>query len=134
MAARITRSSSPSAKTTRLGLALTRSKMPCRLAAVGSRRAESFWRYARMSAIGFRATPESIAACATAEETAAIRRGSNGVGMMYSGPYFSLRPEYERATSSGTSSRASPASAFAAAIFIASLIELARTSRAPRKM
>ncbi len=37
-------------------------------------------------------------------------------------------------TSSGTSSRASMASASAAAIFIASLMVLARTSSAPRKM
>jgi hypothetical protein len=46
-----------------------------------------------MSAIGLRATPESIAACATADDTCAIRRGSNGVGIRYSGPYLSFRPE-----------------------------------------
>ncbi len=35
-----------------------------------------------MSTIGRRATPLSIAALATAVGTAAIRRGSNGTGMM----------------------------------------------------
>ena len=34
-----------------------------------------------MSAIGRVATPQSIAACATAGATRAIRRGSNGLGM-----------------------------------------------------
>ena len=45
-----------------------------------------------MSSIGTRATPESIAAWATNGGTYQISRGSNGVGMMYSGPNFSLRP------------------------------------------
>ena len=44
------------------------------------------------------------------------------------------RPADAEWTSSGTSSRASVANASAAAIFIASLIVLARTSRAPRKI
>ena len=35
-----------------------------------------------MSMIGLRATPESIAALATADGTAQISRGSNGAGMM----------------------------------------------------
>ena len=35
-----------------------------------------------MSAIGFCATPVSIAASATAEATISISRGSNGAGMM----------------------------------------------------
>ena len=39
-----------------------------------------------MSASGRVATPESTAACATAGATRAMRRGSNGRGMMYSGP------------------------------------------------
>ena len=39
-----------------------------------------------MSASGRVATPDSIAACATAGATRAMRRGSNGFGMMYSGP------------------------------------------------
>src|SRR5205807_8329172 len=43
-------------------------------------------RYASRSAIGRVATPESIAAFATAGATRAIRRGSKGRGMMYSGP------------------------------------------------
>ena len=41
---------------------------------------------ARNGSAGCAATPESIAACATAAETAEIRRGSNGTGTMYSGP------------------------------------------------
>ena len=51
--------------------------------------------------------------------------------MMYSGPKRSALPA---ATSSGTSSRASMASASAAATFMLSLMVLARTSSAPRKM
>ena len=47
-----------------------------RLAAVGR----------RMSAIGRVATPRSMAACATAGATTSIRRGSNGLGIRYSGP------------------------------------------------
>jgi hypothetical protein len=39
-----------------------------------------------MSTIGLRATPVSIAACATATGTTLMRRGSNGTGMMYSRP------------------------------------------------
>ena len=39
-----------------------------------------------MSMMGLRATPESMAAWATAWGIALIRRGSNGAGMMYSGP------------------------------------------------
>ena len=45
-----------------------------------------------MSSIGLRATPVSIAAFATAGGTQEIRRGSNGVGMMYSGPNLSRVP------------------------------------------
>ena len=66
--------------------------------------------------------------------TRLIRRGSNAFGMMYSAPKVSRRPEEAECTSSGTSSRASCASASAAAIFMASLMVLARTSSAPRKM
>lgn len=44
-------------------------------------------------------------------------RVENGEGMMSSGPHFSLRPCDAMATSSGTSSRASMASALAAATF-----------------
>jgi len=36
--------------------------------------------------IGLRATPDSIAAFATATGTVEIKRGSNGTGMMYWGP------------------------------------------------
>ena len=67
-----------------------------------------------------RATPVSRAACATAFATAGPTRGSNAAGMMYS------------AVSS--SSPINSASARAAASFISSLISLARTSNAPRKM
>ena len=45
-----------------------------------------------MSLIGLRATPVSIAVWAMKGGMYQIRRGSNGVGMMYSGPNFSLRP------------------------------------------
>ena len=83
---------------------------------------------------GLRATPLSIAALATAGGHAEISRGSKALGMMYSGPKRSDRPAPAPVTSSGTSSRASFASASAAAIFIASLMVLARTSSAPRKM
>ena len=86
-----------------------------------------------MSTIGRRATPLSMAAAATAGGMNEISRGSNGTGMMYSGPYFGRVP-YAAATSSGTSSRASAASALAAAIFISMLMAVARTSSAPRKM
>ncbi len=46
-----------------------------------------------MSMIGFGATPLSIAALATAGGTWEMRRGSNGTGMMYSGPKRRRRPE-----------------------------------------
>ena len=45
-----------------------------------------------MSGIGLRATPVSMAALATAGGMVAIRRGSNGTGMMYSEPYFGRAP------------------------------------------
>ncbi len=45
-----------------------------------------------MSTIGFLATPESMAALATATGTVVINRGSNGAGMMYSGPKVARRP------------------------------------------
>ena len=80
------RSSSPSAKTMRCGLALTCSNRLCSQWLVGSSRPDSARRYSAMSGIGRRATPESIAACATADDTAEIRRGSNGTGTTYSGP------------------------------------------------
>ena len=87
-----------------------------------------------MSTIGLRATPESMAALATATGTLTMRRGSNGAGMMYSGPNVGRRPKKAVVTWSGTSARASSASASAAAIFMASLIVEACTSSAPRKM
>ena len=81
-----------------------------------------------------RATPQSIAALATAGATPRSTRGSSGFGMMYSRPNRNRSPPYARETASGTSSLASSASALAAAIFISSVMALARTSRAPRKM
>jgi hypothetical protein len=45
-----------------------------------------------MSTIGRRATPESIAAWATAGGMAEISRGSKGTGIMYSGPNFGRLP------------------------------------------
>ena len=45
-----------------------------------------------MSAIGRRATPVAIAASATKGGMYQMRRGSKGVGMMYSGPNFSRSP------------------------------------------
>ena len=36
--------------------------------------------------MGFRATPDSTAALATATGTREMRRGSKALGMMYSGP------------------------------------------------
>ena len=71
--------------------------------------------------MGFRATPVSMAALATSDETFTINRGSNGAGIMYSFPNCNGFP-YAALTSSGTSSRAKYAMAFAAAIFIESLI------------
>ena len=45
-----------------------------------------------MSTIGRRATPDSIAACATATGISEISRGSKGTGMMYCGPNFGRTP------------------------------------------
>ena len=45
-----------------------------------------------MSTIGRRATPVSMAALAMAGGMNEISRGSNGTGMMYSGPYFGRAP------------------------------------------
>ena len=50
------------------------------------------WRYCSKSAIGRSATPVSIAARATAGATTRISRGSNGFGMMYSGPNTGASP------------------------------------------
>ena len=61
---------------------ITRLVTPWRKAAVGSSRWASAERYASMSSMGRRATPESIAALATKGGTYQIRRGSKGAGMM----------------------------------------------------
>ena len=84
--------------------------------------------------IGSLATPELIAAFATAGGISLISLGSKGAGIIYSGPYLGLVPEYAAATSSGTSSRASLANDSAQAIFISSLIVVALTSKAPLKI
>src|SRR5699024_29166 len=65
------------------------------------------------------ATPEARAACSTAEATASRTRGSKAAGV--------------RQAAEGSSDTRS-ARARAAAIFMASLMSLARASRAPRKM
>jgi hypothetical protein len=57
--------------------------------------------------------------------------GSKGVGIRYSLPYLNYLPPYALATSGGTGSFASLASAIAAAIFIYSLICEAPVSSAP---
>ena len=67
-----------------------------------------------------RATPVSFAACATALATASFTTGLKLSGMMYSGE--------------SSFSGIAPAMALAAAIFMASLMSLARTSKAPRKI
>ncbi len=61
-------------------------------------------------------------------------RGSSGFGMMYSGPNWSGWSPYAFTTASGTSCFARSASASAHATFISSLMSVARTSSAPRKM
>ena len=87
-----------------------------------------------MSVIGRRATPEVIAASATAGATQRSTRKSKGLGIRYSRPKRKDWPPYARDTESGTSIFASDARALDAAIFMASLISRARTSSAPRKM
>ena len=49
-------------------------------------------RYASMSAMGRCATPLSMAAWATAGAIFIISRGSNGLGIRYSGPKVSFSP------------------------------------------
>src|SRR6478672_993001 len=83
-------------------------------------------RYASKSSIGRVATPESIAAFATAGAIITMSRGSNGFGIRYSGPNrrFSWRL-YAVATMSDCSIVARSASARTQASFIASLIAVA---------
>ena len=80
------------------------------------------------------ATPESMAACATAGAILAIRRGSNGLGIRYSVPNFNSSPPYAPATTSFDSANAKSAIARTVASFMASLMVVAPTSNAPRKM
>ena len=84
--------------------------------------------------MGIWATPESIAALATATGTVVINLGSNGLGIIYSFPKLNRVSPYTKLTCSGTDSFAKSARALTAAIFIASLIVVARTSRAPLKI
>ena len=87
-----------------------------------------------MSAIGRWATPLAAAASATAGAIIIIRRGSNGLGMRYSGPKASFSPAYARATTSLCSACASSAMALTAAISISLVMVVAPQSSAPRKM
>ena len=66
--------------------------------------------------------------------TSVIRRGSTGFGMKYLGPNVRSLTWYTSFTTSGTGCFAKSAIAFTAASFISSLIALACTSRAPRKI
>ena len=90
--------------------------------------------YISKSFISFLATPLLIAALATATGITLINLGSKVEGIIYSFPYFGLSPPIAAATSSGTVSLARDAIAFAAAIFISSLIVFALTSNAPLKI
>ncbi len=63
-----------------------------------------------------------------------MSRGSNGFGIRYSGPNESDSPEYAWATMSDCSACASSAIARMHASFISSVIVVAPTSSAPRKM
>ena len=88
--ARNTRSSSPSAKTTRVPYSLV---FFFANANTGFMNVPLWYTncckdsvYCAMSSIGRVATPESIAACATAGAILTIKRGSNGFGIRYSGP------------------------------------------------
>jgi len=87
----------------------------------------------REPAIGRDATPESIAALATAGASSTIRRGSNGLGMIWLGPKPPPASPKARATTSDGSLRASSASARTQAIFISSLTVRAPASSAPQQ-
>ena len=81
------------------------------------------------------ATPDAIAAFATAGAMRRISRGSNGLGISEPGPNPCVSPlSKPGATASDGGSRASCAIASTAAFFISSLIAVAPTSSAPRKM
>ncbi len=80
------------------------------------------------------ATPLRAAASATAGAMRIISRGSNGLGIRYSGPKASFSPAYACATTSLCSARASSAIACTAAISISSVMVVAPQSSAPRKM
>ena len=91
--------------------------------------------YSSKFVIGRVATPDSIAAFATAGAMRRISRGSNGLGISEPGPKPCVSPlSKPGATASDGGSRASCAIASTAAIFISSLIAVAPTSSAPRKM
>ena len=80
--ARSTRSSSPSAYTTRFGFERAASITGRMNIAVCSTKRLSERRYAPMSSIGRVATPDARAASATAGAKRRISRESNGFGMM----------------------------------------------------
>ena len=127
-------SSSPSAKTTFFWVFLICELIPCIIVTEGSSLCLSCSEYKSKLSIFFLATPVLIAAFATATGITLISLGSKVDGIIYSLPYLGLSPPIAATTSSGTLSLASDAIAFAAAIFISSLIVLALTSKAPLKM
>ena len=75
-----------------------------------------------------------MAANATALAIRGNKRGSIGLGIIYSAPNASLSTPAAFSTSGGTGYLAILRIASTAAIFISSLISLARTSSAPRKI
>ncbi len=79
--ARSTRSSSPSQYTTRLGASLAAANIGFMMRPDWYTKRLSRPRYPSKSVTGRVATPESIAACATAGAILAISRGSNGRGI-----------------------------------------------------
>ena len=75
-------SSSPSAKTIFLPTLETLSDTICSILAVGLSLLASCFLYKLRFFIGFKDTPLSIAAFATAEDTSTINLGSNGAGII----------------------------------------------------
>ena len=86
LAARRTLGCSPSGKTMRLGSRRAFSRTTLMTSLERESIASSRRRYAPMSVIGSRATPERMAASATAGATQRSTRGSKGFGIRYSRP------------------------------------------------
>ena len=89
----------------------------------------SFDLYSSMFRIGMVAVPESIAAWAMSGHRVVIKRGSNGVGIRYSGPNYKSALPVAFLTSSGTGYLARLARDLAVVSFISSLISFDRVSR-----